>query len=42
VRLHLRQVLPTPPGSYSLRITVADRNGARTSSLRRVTVQPVS
>ena len=40
VRLNLREVQHTPPGGYSLRITVTDRNGKRTSSLRRVTVTP--
>jgi hypothetical protein len=39
IRLHLREVLPTPLGSgYRRKIIVTDRHGRRTSSTRRVTV----
>jgi hypothetical protein len=39
IRLHLREVLPTPLGSgYQLKIVVTDRHGRRTSSTRHVTV----
>jgi hypothetical protein len=39
IRLHLREVLPTPLGSgYKLKIIVTDRHGRRTSSTRHVTV----
>jgi hypothetical protein len=39
IRLHLREVLPTPLGSgYRLKIIVTGRHGRRTSSTRRVTV----
>ena len=38
IRLHLREVRPTPLGDYRLKIIVTDRHGKRTSTTRRVTV----
>jgi hypothetical protein len=39
VRLDLREVLATPPGEYTLRVTVTDRDRKRTVSRHRVTVR---
>jgi hypothetical protein len=39
VRLDLREVLATPPGEYTLRVTVTDRDRKRTASRHRVTVR---
>lgn len=39
VRLTLRELRVTAPGTYDLRVTVTDRHGKRTKSLRSVTVR---
>jgi hypothetical protein len=39
VRLHLRELRATPPGRYDLRMTVTDRRGKRTVTVRRVTLR---
>ena len=39
VRLDLREVLSTPPGDYTLRVTVTDRDRKRTVSRHRATVR---